>query len=131
MWCARVVVLELTNISLSVANKNPLCPLTKLTLRSSRRRFSSANISGAEQQLMSTEPKRIRTDNMTIKKIGTHNGSFHCDEVLACFFLRQLPEYAVGTGNNTEEKKICLGKYLTILFCVYFNTPQGGAIGSS
>ncbi|XP_056108507.1 UPF0160 protein MYG1, mitochondrial [Rhinichthys klamathensis goyatoka] len=28
-----------------------------------------------------------------MKKIGTHNGTFHCDEVLACFFLRQLPEY--------------------------------------
>jgi len=28
-------------------------------------------------------------------KIGTHNGTFHCDEVLACFFLRQLPEYKV------------------------------------
>ena len=27
------------------------------------------------------------------KKIGTHNGNFHCDEVLACFMLRQLPEY--------------------------------------
>lgn len=26
-------------------------------------------------------------------KIGTHNGSFHCDEVLACFMLKQLPEY--------------------------------------
>lgn len=30
---------------------------------------------------------------MTLKKIGTHNGTFHCDEVLACFFLRQIPEY--------------------------------------
>ncbi|XP_002740515.2 MYG1 exonuclease-like [Saccoglossus kowalevskii] len=27
------------------------------------------------------------------KKIGTHNGTFHCDEVLACFLLKQLPEY--------------------------------------
>ncbi|VDH92682.1 Hypothetical predicted protein, partial [Mytilus galloprovincialis] len=26
-------------------------------------------------------------------KIGTHNGSFHCDEVLACFLLKQLPTY--------------------------------------
>jgi uncharacterized UPF0160 family protein len=26
-------------------------------------------------------------------QIGTHNGSFHCDEVLACFLLKQLPEY--------------------------------------
>lgn len=26
-------------------------------------------------------------------KIGTHNGSFHCDEVLACFLLKQLDQY--------------------------------------
>ncbi|XP_038207333.1 MYG1 exonuclease [Zerene cesonia] len=26
-------------------------------------------------------------------KIGTHDGVFHCDEVLACFMLQQLPEY--------------------------------------
>ncbi|XP_041096302.1 MYG1 exonuclease-like [Polyodon spathula] len=26
-------------------------------------------------------------------KIGTHDGTFHCDEVLACFLLRQLPGY--------------------------------------
>ena len=26
-------------------------------------------------------------------KIGTHNGAFHCDEVLACAMLKQLPEY--------------------------------------
>ncbi|KAM9322426.1 MYG1 exonuclease-like [Pholidichthys leucotaenia] len=42
---------------------------------------------------MSTEAKRVCTENMSAKKIGTHNGTFHCDEVLACFFLKQLPEY--------------------------------------
>lgn len=26
-------------------------------------------------------------------KIGTHNGTFHCDESLGCFLLKQLPEY--------------------------------------
>merc|ERR1712168_735320 len=25
--------------------------------------------------------------------IGTHDGTFHCDEVLACWMLRQLPKY--------------------------------------
>jgi len=25
--------------------------------------------------------------------IGTHDGTFHCDEVLACYMLKQLPEY--------------------------------------
>ncbi|KAM6981212.1 MYG1 exonuclease [Aplochiton taeniatus] len=42
---------------------------------------------------MSSQPKRRRTENMSPQKIGTHNGTFHCDEVLACFLLRQLPEY--------------------------------------
>ena len=26
-------------------------------------------------------------------KIGTHNGTFHCDEVMACYMLKLLPEY--------------------------------------
>lgn len=28
------------------------------------------------------------------KLIGTHSGTFHCDEALACFMLRKLPEYS-------------------------------------
>ena len=27
------------------------------------------------------------------KRIGTHSGTFHCDEATACFMLRMLPEY--------------------------------------
>lgn len=30
---------------------------------------------------------------MMVKKIGTHDGKFHADEALACFMLKQLPEY--------------------------------------
>ena len=26
-------------------------------------------------------------------RIGTHNGKFHCDEVVACFLLKQLPQF--------------------------------------
>ncbi|XP_066528726.1 UPF0160 protein MYG1, mitochondrial [Hoplias malabaricus] len=37
--------------------------------------------------------KRACLQTMAAVKIGTHNGTFHCDEVLACYFLRQLPEY--------------------------------------
>ena len=39
---------------------------------------------------MASLPKVTKLDG---GKIGTHNGSFHCDEALACFFLKQLPEY--------------------------------------
>ncbi|VUZ39201.1 unnamed protein product [Hymenolepis diminuta] len=30
---------------------------------------------------------------MTSIKLGTHNGTFHCDEILALVMLRKLPEY--------------------------------------
>ena len=38
---------------------------------------------------MSQEKKR----KMIEKQIGTHDGTFHCDEVLACSLLKMLPEY--------------------------------------
>ncbi|KAL3842742.1 hypothetical protein ACJMK2_020730 [Sinanodonta woodiana] len=34
-----------------------------------------------------------RVMSSSVQKIGTHNGHFHCDEVLACFLLKQLPKY--------------------------------------
>uniref|UniRef100_UPI004038A0A1 MYG1 exonuclease isoform X2 n=1 Tax=Callospermophilus lateralis TaxID=76772 RepID=UPI004038A0A1 len=37
-------------------------------------------------------PKRSR-GSMVPPRIGTHNGTFHCDEALACALLRLLPEY--------------------------------------
>ena len=43
-------------------------------------------------KIMATLPKLSKIETATTK-IGTHNGSFHCDEVLACFMLKQLPEY--------------------------------------
>ncbi|XP_025738946.2 MYG1 exonuclease isoform X1 [Callorhinus ursinus] len=38
-------------------------------------------------------PKRPRGSLMAPPRIGTHNGTFHCDEALACALLRLLPEY--------------------------------------
>lgn len=37
------------------------------------------------------------------KLIGTHNGTFHCDEVLACWMLKQLPEYADAEIIRTRD----------------------------
>ncbi|XP_043302272.1 MYG1 exonuclease isoform X1 [Cervus canadensis] len=37
--------------------------------------------------------KRPRSHLMAPPRIGTHNGTFHCDEALACALLRLLPEY--------------------------------------
>lgn len=39
-------------------------------------------------------------------KIGTHSGVFHCDEVLACFMLKQLPQYHDADIIRTRDSKI-------------------------
>ncbi|XP_078041097.1 MYG1 protein C27H6.8 [Augochlora pura] len=41
-----------------------------------------------------TSVKHRNLTTMSAKiKIGTHNGTFHCDEVLACYMLKTLPRY--------------------------------------
>ncbi|KAJ8378280.1 hypothetical protein AAFF_G00244150 [Aldrovandia affinis] len=52
---------------------------------------TTANIQ--KRYMQPPEAKRVCSEKMSALKIGTHNGTFHCDEVFACFLLRQLPEY--------------------------------------
>ena len=42
-----------------------------------------------------------------VKTIGTHGGLFHCDEVLACYMLKVLPEYK----NARYMYNVCAGIY--------------------
>lgn len=51
---------------------------------------------------MATEPKVCRV----LKRIGTHNGVFHCDEALACFMIKQLPEYTDAEIIRTRDIKV-------------------------
>jgi len=48
----------------------------------------------------------LRRMRMATKKIGTHNGTFHCDEVLACFMLKQLPQFKDADIVRTREQKL-------------------------
>ena len=41
-----------------------------------------------------------------LKRIGTHSGSFHCDEVMACFLLRNTKEFADASIIRTRDKAI-------------------------
>ncbi len=45
-------------------------------------------------------------------KIGTHNGHFHCDEIFACFLLKNLPRYANAEIIRLVNKK---KKYLKFI----------------
>jgi len=39
-------------------------------------------------------------------KIGTHNGTFHCDEVMACYMLKLLPEYKDAEVVRTRDPAV-------------------------
>lgn len=45
-------------------------------------------------------PKKTKTT----QTIGTHDGIFHCDEILACFMLQQLPEFAGAAVLRTRDE---------------------------
>jgi len=43
-------------------------------------------------------------------RVGTHDGIFHCDEVLACYLLKLLPQYRNATIVRTRDEstlKLC------------------------
>ncbi|KAK5872227.1 hypothetical protein PBY51_012947 [Eleginops maclovinus] len=103
MWCGRIVALELTIIRSQINLTKPASVLRLLHSQASCRCLQSVDVKAP--RYMSSQPKRLRTENMPAIKIGTHNGSFHCDEVLACFFLRQLPEYKDAEIIRTRDPK--------------------------
>ena len=43
---------------------------------------------------------------MTQLKIGTHDESFHCDEVLACVMLKMIPKYKNAKIIRTRDKSL-------------------------
>ncbi|CEL62375.1 UPF0160 protein [Rhizoctonia solani AG-1 IB] len=49
--------------------------------------------------------KKLRTTGPT-RVIGTHNGTFHCDEALAVFLLHHTKEYADAGVKRTRDPKI-------------------------
>ena len=53
---------------------------------------------------MATEP--LPKKQKSQKTIGTHSGTFHCDEVLACCMLKMLPEYSNAEIIRTRDESV-------------------------
>ncbi|KAJ6634812.1 MYG1 protein [Pseudolycoriella hygida] len=67
--------------------------------------------SGFLLQSILTIPQQLKmsTGNSPLT-IGTHSGIFHCDEVLACFLLRQLPQFSdakIVRSRDENDLKQC------------------------
>lgn len=42
----------------------------------------------------------------SVPKIGTHDGTFHCDEALACHMLRQVPRFQTSPIVRTRDQQV-------------------------
>ncbi|XP_066319242.1 uncharacterized protein [Miscanthus floridulus] len=60
-------------------------------------------------------PKRLRVHSTAAadgdgvgsgKRVGTHNGSFHCDEALGCFLIRLTSQFAGADVVRTRDSQI-------------------------
>lgn len=46
------------------------------------------------------------------KKVGTHNGSFHCDEVLGCFMIRLTKKFEEAEIIRSRDQKVRFSEIL-------------------
>lgn len=51
------------------------------------------------------EAKKVKLD-VPPNTIGTHSGTFHCDEVLACYFLSKHPDFVNHTVLRTRDQHL-------------------------
>ena len=49
---------------------------------------------------------RFAFSTATKKQVGTHNGSFHCDEALACFLLRLTTKFSGADIVRTRDLQV-------------------------
>jgi len=63
-------------------------------------RVQSLHRSSANLLTMSESVKKVK------KLIGTHSGPFHCDDVLACFLIRQLDQYKDAEIIRTRNENL-------------------------
>jgi hypothetical protein len=45
---------------------------------------------------------------ISVKKVGTHNGSFHCDEALGCFMIRLVDKFSGADIVRSRDPKVTL-----------------------
>jgi hypothetical protein len=44
------------------------------------------------------------------KRVGTHNGSFHCDEALGCFLIRLTSQFAGADVVRTRDSQVTFSR---------------------
>ena len=49
------------------------------------------------------------SSHASLKRVGTHNGSFHCDEALGCFMIRLTRKFFNAEIVRTRDPQVRVG----------------------
>lgn len=55
---------------------------------------------------VSTSSSPSSTPHASLKRVGTHNGSFHCDEALGCFMIRLTRKFFNAEIVRTRDPQV-------------------------
>ncbi|KAG0498581.1 hypothetical protein HPP92_003272 [Vanilla planifolia] len=66
----------------------------KLVLFAGQRYVSMTAVAPSAKSPISVSVLSTCSPTSSLKKVGTHNGSFHCDEALGCFMIRLTEKFA-------------------------------------
>lgn len=73
------------------------------------KRFDSKNLKSSQKTQISWifnhQIRKMSSSNEKVV-IGTHSGVFHCDEILACFMLQQLPKYQKAKIVRSRDESV-------------------------
>ncbi|PKU68157.1 hypothetical protein MA16_Dca012826 [Dendrobium catenatum] len=76
----------------------------KLVLLRSQSFFSSmAGVAVAPKRLRVSSFSTSSSNPSIVRRVGTHNGSFHCDEALGCFMIRLTDKFAGAEIIRTRD----------------------------
>jgi len=70
-----------------------------------RRSIIGGNVTQTVGRIFNIKSPEKATTNPSVT-IGTHDGAFHCDEALACFMLKRLPEFQNATIVRTRDTNL-------------------------
>lgn len=78
---------------------------TNFTVKRIKSVHTKASVAHYSQSIFNLHIRKMSTSNGE-PVIGTHSGIFHCDEILACFMLQQLPKYEKARIVRTRDEAI-------------------------
>ncbi|XP_058182309.1 uncharacterized protein LOC131300464 isoform X3 [Rhododendron vialii] len=58
------------------------------------------------QSNSSSSTSRVFSSSFSTKRVGTHNGSFHCDEALACFLIRLTNKFSAARIVRSRDPQV-------------------------